>query len=115
MYKCEKLLKNARRPEVLVKEIKVSRYIHFVSLFTLLNDRGTQPFNKFAFSPPTDEEFQYSNKYFIDILSICIEFLKQFFADIFPIWFEMIYIFTQLLKMKGFQKLKKRISVKKNV
>lgn len=110
MYKCEKLLKNARRPEVLVKEIKVSRYIHFVSLFTLLNDRGTQPLIK-----PTDEEFQYSNKYFIDILSICIEFLKQFFADIFPIWFEMIYIFTQLLKMKGFQKLKKRISVKKNV
>lgn len=78
MYKCEKLLKNARRPEVLVKEIKVSRYFVYITVW-----QGHTTFNKFAFSPPTDEEFQYSNKYFIDILSICIEFLKQLFADIF--------------------------------
>lgn len=84
MYKCEKLLKNARRPEVLVKEIKVSRYVNFVSLFTLLYDRGRQPLiNKFAFSPPTDEKYNTPTNIFIDILSICIDFLKQLFADIF--------------------------------
>lgn len=113
MYKCEKLLKNARRPEVLVKEIKVSRYIHFVSLFTLLNDRGTQPLINLPFPHQLMKNFNTPTNISLTFWASALNFYSSCLLIFFSNWFEMIYIFTQLLKMKWFQKLKKRISVKK--